>query len=92
LNCRQGEEWNFCYVWPQAPGEPCCLVVPTSLQMGWVESPPYFCAALEAARDIAVKYIETTVGGLPAHKFDKWAGATMANITWDIKWDRSVTC
>jgi hypothetical protein len=80
LNCYQGEEWNFCYVWPQAPGEPRRLVVPTSLQMGWVESPPYFCAASETARDIAVEYIKTTVGGLPAHKFDQWAGATMANI------------
>jgi hypothetical protein len=57
LNCRQGEEWNFCYVWPQAPGEPRRLVVPTSLQMGWVESLPYFCAASETARDIAVEYI-----------------------------------
>ena len=45
LNCREGEEWNFCYVWPQKLGEPRRLVVPTSLQMGWVESPPYFCAA-----------------------------------------------
>ncbi len=22
LNCHKGEELNFCYVWPQAPGEP----------------------------------------------------------------------
>jgi hypothetical protein len=22
LNCQDGEEWNFCYVWPQEPGEP----------------------------------------------------------------------
>ena len=34
LNCREGEEWIFCYVWPQAPGKPCRLVVPNSLQMG----------------------------------------------------------
>ncbi len=27
LNCREGEEWNFCYVWPQEPGEPPCLIV-----------------------------------------------------------------
>ena len=75
LNCREGEEWNFCYVWPQAPGEPCRLVVPTSLQMGWVESPPYFCAASETARDVAAEYIETPIGSLPEHKFEQWAGA-----------------
>ena len=45
------------------------LVVPTSLQMGWVESPPYFCAASETARDIAVDYVETQVGSLEPHKF-----------------------
>ena len=80
LNCREGKEWNFCYFWPQHPDEPCRLVVPTSLQMGWVESPPYFCAASETARDVAVEYIETAIGGLPAHKVEGWSesqGATM---------------
>jgi hypothetical protein len=33
------------------------LVVPTSPQMGWVESPPYFCAASETARDVAMDYV-----------------------------------
>ncbi len=80
LNFREGEEWNFCYVWPQALGKPRCLVVPTSLQMGWVESPPYFCAASETARDVAVAYIKTTVGGLPVHKFEQWAGADRSTI------------
>jgi hypothetical protein len=70
LNCRQGEEWNFCYVWPQEPGKPCRLVVPTLLQMGWVESPPYFCAASKTAWDVAVDYIKTTIGSLPEHKFE----------------------
>ena len=55
LSCETGEEWNFCYVLPQEEGEPTRLVVPTSLQMGWVESPPYFCAASETARDVATQ-------------------------------------
>ena len=80
LNCREGEEWNFCYVWPQAPGKPRRLVVPSSLQMGWVESAPYFCAASETARDVAVEYIETQLGALPEHKFGHWAGANNAEI------------
>jgi hypothetical protein len=42
MDCAEREEWNFAYVLPQAEGKPTKLVVPTSLQMGWVESPPYF--------------------------------------------------
>jgi len=61
LDCEEGEEWNFCYVLPQAEGEPTRLVVPTSLQMGWIESPPYVCAASETGRDVAASYIETEV-------------------------------
>jgi hypothetical protein len=48
--------------------------------MGWVESPPYFCAALETARDVAVDYIETSIGSLPVHKFEDWAGAKVAQL------------
>ena len=70
LNCRQGEEWILSYVWPQEPDEPRRLVVPSLLQMGWVESAPYFCTASKTARDIAVKYIETKIGSLPEHKFE----------------------
>ncbi len=54
LNCRRGEEWNFCHVWPQAPGKPRRLVVPSSLHMGWVESAPYFCVASKTAQDVAI--------------------------------------
>ena len=44
-------------------------MVSTSLQMGWIESPPYFCAASETDRDVAVQYIKTPIGSLPNHKF-----------------------
>jgi hypothetical protein len=40
--------------------------------MGWVESPPYFCAASETARDIAMDYTNTEVGTVPVHKFTKY--------------------
>jgi hypothetical protein len=80
LNCQKGEEWNFCYVWPRAPGVLTQLIVPTSLQMGWVESPQYFCATSEMARDVAVEYIETTIKSLPQHKFNNWAGANHAPV------------
>ncbi len=42
-----------------------------SLQMGWVGSPPYFCAATKTARDIASDYCNTPIGSLPCHKFVK---------------------
>jgi hypothetical protein len=40
--------------------------------MGWVESPPYFWAATETARDVSTKYIDMPVGTLPPHKFKKY--------------------
>jgi hypothetical protein len=60
--------------------EPHWLVVPSLLQMGWVESAPYFCAASETARDVAVDYIETKIGTLPKHKFEHWAGSETALV------------
>ena len=48
--------------------------------MGWVEPAPYFCAASETARDVAVEYIETEIGSLPPHKFKHWAGSANTKI------------
>ncbi len=48
-------------------------MVPTSLQMGWVESPPYFCAATEKSHDVTTEYIETKISLLPSHKFEHYA-------------------
>jgi len=72
MDCRDGEEWNFAYGLPQPEGSPTMLVVPTSLQMGWVESPPYFCTVTETARDIATKDTDMPIGSIPAHKFSKY--------------------
>jgi hypothetical protein len=69
MACEAGEEFNFTYILPQEKGKPITLVVPTLLQMGWVESPPYFCVASETARDVATEYCESAVGSLPQHKF-----------------------
>ena len=71
IDCKEGGEWNFCYVLPHKQGTPIKLVVPTSLQMGWIESPPYLCTMSETGRDVAEKYIETPVGSLAQHKFVK---------------------
>ena len=69
LDYQEGEEWTFAYVLPQEEGKPTKLVVPTSLQMGWIESPPYFCAASETGRDVAQQYADAPVGSLKNHKF-----------------------
>jgi len=69
LVCEEGAEWNFAYVLPQEEGQPVKLVIPTSLQMGWIESPGYFCAASETARDTASDYAEMEIGTLQDHKF-----------------------
>ena len=68
LDCATGEEWNFAYVRPSSVGtNDIELVIPTSLQMGWIESPPYFCAASETARDIASQYAELPMEGVDPH-------------------------
>jgi hypothetical protein len=71
MDCREGKEWNFSYVLPQPEGKPIMIVVPTSLQMGWVTSPPYFCTATETARDIATEYTDMPVSSILEHKFTK---------------------
>ena len=66
------DAWNFCYAIP--PADPATdldsinIVVPNSLQMGWTESPPFFCAATETARDVIQTLLRTK---LPPHKFEK---------------------
>ena len=68
LDCEAGEEWNFAYVIPSSYGsDDIQLVVPTSLQMGWIESPPYFCTASETARDVAAMYAERTLEVKASH-------------------------
>jgi hypothetical protein len=64
-------EWNFGYVMPQKPGEPIRLVIPSALQMGWNESPAYFCATTETAQDFAQKWIGDKVT-LPNHLMEEF--------------------
>jgi hypothetical protein len=74
MDCREDAEWNFAYVLPQLEGEPAWLVIPTLLQMRWVELPPYFCAAIEMAWDIATTYIESGIGTRPKQTLYNWVG------------------
>ncbi len=81
IDCTEGGEWNYVYVLPQPEGGPIKLVVPTSLQMGWVESPPYFCAATETAWDVVTEHIKLPENSLPQHKFAKYTvGDAESNV------------
>jgi hypothetical protein len=65
------DKWNFAYVLPDVAGEPTKIVIPHALQMGWTESPGYFCAATETGRDILQALID---GGtaLPPHVMEQF--------------------
>ena len=68
----EADAWNFCYVLPShLPNQlldDVDIVVPSSLQMGWCESPPYFCAATETARDVIESLLQSDID-LPDHRF-----------------------
>lgn len=65
-------------VLPQAPNEQETLVaIPLSLPMGWVESPPVFCAVTETATDLANSMLERPTA--PRHRLEKQA-ATMPPV------------
>jgi len=69
LVVRKEDSFNFAFVLPQLPGQPTRIVVPSAVQMGWVESPSYFCAVTETARDITQHLIDTDAS-LPAHPIE----------------------
>ena len=68
---NEEDAWNFCYIIPSndknASLDDTKIVVPNSLQMGWCESPAFFCAASETARDVIQQLLKTT---LPPHNFE----------------------
>lgn len=64
------EAWNFAYVLPGGDPDDIKLVVPSALQMGWTESPPFFCTATETARDVAQALVNDGVE-LPPHPLEE---------------------
>jgi hypothetical protein len=53
-------------VLPQPEGNPTRIVVPSAVQMGWVESPTLFCTVTESARDLTQHLVDNSVL-LPPH-------------------------
>ena len=68
---RESDKWNFDDVLPGAAGDPLRLIIPYALQMGWTESPGYFCATSETGRDIMQALIDRGTW-LPPHVFDSY--------------------
>jgi len=62
---KHGQHLNFAYVLPDVPGARIRLVIPYSLQMGWTESPSFFCSVTETARDMAEVLTHEPLGSLP---------------------------
>ena len=71
MRVSDDDAWNFCYVLPSLKEttneDDIELVVPNSLQMGWCESPPFFCSGSETARDIIERL--ATNPNLPSSRF-----------------------
>ena len=65
------DRWNFAYVLPQPPGELLRLVIPSALQIGWIESPGCFCAATKTTRDVIQVLISSNVD-LDAHPLESY--------------------
>ena len=68
----EADKWNFAYVLPGNPEDPKRIVVPSALQMGWCESPSFFHAASETARDVAAELIQEPMGPCSPHPLEHW--------------------
>ena len=65
---ESGQEYNFVFQMPERPGDAeIFYVIPSSLQMGWKNSPAYFCTGTEATRRLLERIMALTIhSGIPA--------------------------
>ena len=49
---KEEAKWKIFYVMQDPTDTPHHLVIPLSLQMGWVESPAYSCTAKDTGQDL----------------------------------------
>jgi hypothetical protein len=69
LVVQEADSYNFAYILLQQDREPIQIVVPSVVQMGWVESPPLFCAVTKLAWDLTQPLVDNRVC-LPAHPLE----------------------
>ena len=80
---KEGHEWNFVYQLPKREGDTeTFYVVPSSLQMGWKNSPAYFCSATEATRSLLQRILALTlqVGIAVPHRHEVYCFDLEPNI------------
>ena len=53
VNLNPSQALSLACLLPKEPNEPQLIAVPLALPMGWVESPPFFCAVTETVADLA---------------------------------------
>ena len=88
------DAWNFCYVLPHTDPDTTLdnteiVVLLNCLQMGWCESPPFFCAASETARDVIEALLLELK--LPEHPFEgeilnKATASTQFRLSYPQQW------
>jgi hypothetical protein len=64
-------KWSFCYIMPDPDGNPKRIVAPSALQMGWAESPPFFCAATQEGQDV-IEYLIDKKFDRPPHPLEPY--------------------
>ena len=64
------DAWNFAYVLPTNEKTTTLdeteIIIPHALQMGWSESPPYFCTATETGWDV-IEFYYNNCTKIPTH-------------------------
>ena len=84
LVVNSSDAWNFAYVLPSLTNKQIDidgteLVIPTSLQTGWCESPPFFYASSETVRDV-IQTLLTNDCSPPHHPFEDLMMADISQI------------
>jgi len=89
-----GAQWNFVYQLPKREGDTeTHYVVPAALQMGWKNSPAYFCNATEATRSLLQRILALThkVGIKVPHRHEVYLFELEPNTTGEMAPDDQAT-
>ena len=92
VNIDENDAYHFCYILPLENGKEIIninkvtIVIPSSLQMGWTESPPFFYSATETARDVAETLINSGIE-VNKHPLEHYCVPPK-----DLKANVSITC
>lgn len=90
----EGSQWNFVYQLPKREGDTeFHYVVPAALQMGWKNSPAYFCNATEATRSLLQRILALThkVGIKAPHRHELYCFELEPNATGEMTPDEPTT-